>query len=118
VPVRLAEALPADIKVCIVADRGFGDHKLYRMLSEELNFDYLIRFRGNIMVTTADGEVRTAGGCRTGRPCPHPTWRAGDRRRLSGRHRAVRAGARDEAGVVPGHKQQRCQRPGADEPVC
>lgn len=60
--IRLAEALPADIKVCIVADRGFGDHKLYRMLSDELNFDYLIRFRGNIMVTAADGETRTAAG--------------------------------------------------------
>ena len=26
--VRLAELLPADIKVCVVADRGFGDQKL------------------------------------------------------------------------------------------
>jgi DDE family transposase len=58
--VRLADALPADIKVCIVADRGFGDQKLYRMLSEELKFDYVIRFRGNITVTTADGEARSA----------------------------------------------------------
>jgi Transposase DDE domain len=58
--VRLAEALPATVKVCIVADRGFGDQKLYRVLSEELNFDYVIRFRGNITVTAADGEVRTA----------------------------------------------------------
>jgi hypothetical protein len=58
--VRLADALPANIKVCIVADRGFGDQKLYRMLTEELKFDYVIRFRGNIMVTAADGEVRTA----------------------------------------------------------
>ena len=58
--VRLADALPADIKVCIVADRGFGDQKLYRVLTEELNFDYVIRFRGNITVTAADGEVRTA----------------------------------------------------------
>ena len=31
--VRLANALPADIKVCIVADRGFGDQKLCRVLS-------------------------------------------------------------------------------------
>ena len=31
--VRLAEALPADVQVCIVADRGFGDHKLYRVLT-------------------------------------------------------------------------------------
>ena len=58
--VRLAEALPADIAVCIVADRGFGDQKLYRVLSEELKFDYVIRFRGNIIVTAAAGEVRTA----------------------------------------------------------
>ena len=58
--VRLADALPADIKVCIVADRGFGDQKLYRVLTEELKFDYVIRFRGNITVTAADGEVRTA----------------------------------------------------------
>ena len=56
--VRLADALPADIKVCVVADRGFGDQKLYRVLTEELKFDYVIRFRGNIKVT-ADGESRT-----------------------------------------------------------
>jgi hypothetical protein len=58
--VRLAEALPADVKVLIVADRGFGDQKLYRVLIEELKFDYLIRFRGNIAVTSAEGETRTA----------------------------------------------------------
>lgn len=58
--VRLAEALPFDIKVCIVADRGFGDRKLYRLLTEELKFDYVIRFRGNITVTAADGETRRA----------------------------------------------------------
>jgi hypothetical protein len=58
--VRLAELLPADIKVCIVADRGIGDQKLYRMLTEELCFDYVIRFGGNIAVTTATGETRTA----------------------------------------------------------
>ena len=32
-----------------------GDH-----LTEELKFDYVIRFRGNIAVTAADGEMRTA----------------------------------------------------------
>src|SRR6195256_2680037 len=58
--VRLAELLPADIKVCVVADRGFGDQKLYRMLTEELCFDYVIRFRGNIAVTATTGETRTA----------------------------------------------------------
>ena len=58
--VRLADALPSDIKVCIVADRGFGDQKLYRVLSEQLKFDYVIRFRANIIVTARDGETRTA----------------------------------------------------------
>jgi hypothetical protein len=56
----LAEALPADVRVLIVAHRGFGDQKLYRVLTEELKFDYLIRFRGNIKVTAADGETRMA----------------------------------------------------------
>ena len=58
--VRLAEILPADVRVRIVADRGFGDHKLYRVLSEELKFDFVIRFRGNIAVTATDGETRAA----------------------------------------------------------
>ena len=58
--VRLAEVLPADVRVRIVADRGFGDHKLYRVLTEELKFDFVIRFRGNIMVTAANGEARPA----------------------------------------------------------
>jgi hypothetical protein len=58
--VRLAELLPAGIKVCVVADRGFGDQKLYKMLTEELYSDYVIRFRGNISVTATSGETRTA----------------------------------------------------------
>ncbi len=58
--VRLADALAADIEVCIVADRGFGDQKLYRFLTEQLKFDYVIRFRGNITVTAPDGDARTA----------------------------------------------------------
>ena len=58
--VRLAGLLPPDIKVCVVADRGFGDQKLYRVLTEELCFDYVIRFRGNITVTATTGETRSA----------------------------------------------------------
>jgi hypothetical protein len=58
--IRLAEILQPEVRVCIVADRGFGDRKLYQLLTEELNFDYIIRFRGNIAVTSATGETRTA----------------------------------------------------------
>ncbi len=56
---RLAEVLPAGVAVTILADRGFGDHKLFAFL-EELGFGYVIRFRGNIHVTDAAGEVRAA----------------------------------------------------------
>lgn len=58
--VRLAEVLPPDVHVTILADRGFGDHKLFNFLDHGLGFDYVIRFRGNIHVTDASGETRPA----------------------------------------------------------
>jgi len=58
---RLQEALPAGVRVTVMADRGFGDHKLYRVLSEELGFGYIIRFKANIEVTSAEGKTRAAG---------------------------------------------------------
>lgn len=57
---RLKELLPEGIRVTIVADRGFGDQKLYHLLEHKLHFDYVIRFRGNIYVTDARGEMRQA----------------------------------------------------------
>jgi hypothetical protein len=59
--VRFAAALPNGTEVTLVADRGFCDHKLYRVLREELKFDFVIRMRANIMVTAANGERRKAG---------------------------------------------------------
>jgi Transposase DDE domain len=56
---RLAEVVPKGVAVTILADRGFGDTKLFAFL-EELGFAYVIRFRGNIHVTAADGETRDA----------------------------------------------------------
>jgi hypothetical protein len=56
---RLAESLPDGVAVTILADRGFGDTKLFGFL-DTLGFDYVIRFRGNIHVTAADGETRAA----------------------------------------------------------
>jgi hypothetical protein len=57
---RLQEVLPEGVKVTVLADRGFGDHKLFAYLVEELGFDYLIRIRGNIHVTDAHGIQRPA----------------------------------------------------------
>jgi hypothetical protein len=56
---RLAEVLPEGVTVTILADRGFGDTKLFAFL-DQLGFAYVIRFRGNIHVTAADGETRDA----------------------------------------------------------
>ena len=56
---RLAQVLPEGVAVTILADRGFGDTKLFAFL-DTLGFAYVIRFRGNIHVTAADGETRTA----------------------------------------------------------
>jgi hypothetical protein len=56
---RLSQLIPTGCRVTILADRGFGDHKLFAHLAD-LGFGYVIRFRGNIHVTDASGETRTA----------------------------------------------------------
>jgi len=55
----LAQILPEGVAVTILADRGFGDTKLFAYL-ETLGFSYVIRFRGNIHVTAADGQMHAA----------------------------------------------------------
>ncbi len=56
---RLAETLPAGCRVTVLADRGFGDQKLFAFLGG-LGFGYVIRFRGNIRVADAAGEIKPA----------------------------------------------------------
>jgi hypothetical protein len=56
---RLAQVLPQGVAVTILADRGFGDTKLFDFL-DTLGFAYVIRFRGNIHVSAADGQTRLA----------------------------------------------------------
>lgn len=56
---RLSELVPPECRVTILADRGFGDQKLFAFLGK-LGFDYVIRFRGNIQVTDADGQTKPA----------------------------------------------------------
>ena len=56
---RLAALVPAGCRVTILADRGFGDQKLFRFLPT-LGFGYVIRFRGNIRVTDANGQTKPA----------------------------------------------------------
>jgi len=57
---RLKVCLPKSVnKVIILADRGFGDNKLYKLL-QDIGFGFVIRFRGDITVTSATGESRLA----------------------------------------------------------
>jgi len=56
---RLREVIAPEVKVTLLADRGFADQKLYALL-EELRFEYVVRFRQRIIVTSAQGERRTA----------------------------------------------------------
>jgi Transposase DDE domain len=57
--IRLHDVLPPGVKVTMLADRGFGDQKLYELL-KDLGFDFIIRFRGVVAVESRDGEVRPA----------------------------------------------------------
>jgi DDE family transposase len=57
--VRLHECIPAKVKVTILADRGFADQKLYALLGQ-LGFDFVVRFRQCITVTSQKGERSTA----------------------------------------------------------
>jgi hypothetical protein len=56
---RLHDWLPKETDVILLADRGFGDQKLYEAL-EFLGWDYVIRFRGNILVESQEGVAKRA----------------------------------------------------------
>ena len=58
---RLKESLPSTVtKVTVLADRGFGDSKLYEAMKEEWGFHFNIRFRGVVLVTSEEGVTRPA----------------------------------------------------------
>jgi Transposase DDE domain len=73
---RLRELIAPEVKVTVLADRGFADQKLYALLGQ-LGFEYVIRFRQCITVTRRDGERRTAAEWvpASGRACRLPAAR-------------------------------------------
>ena len=104
--VRLAELLPGDVKVCVVADRGFGDQKPVPGADRGTVLRLRHSFRGNIAVTATTGETRTAAA-----------WVRSGGRACVLRGAAVTAdrypvgtvvcvpGPRHEAGLVPRRQQ-------------
>jgi hypothetical protein len=57
--VQLHCAIDPKVAITLLADRGFGDQKLYELLTLH-GWDYAIRFRGCILVESAKGETRPA----------------------------------------------------------
>ena len=97
---RLAKTVPPSCRVTVLADRGFGDQKLFGFLPT-LGFGYVIRFRGNIHVTDANGETR---------PAAEWVGQGGRARKL--RHARVTAKGRQVGAVVCVHAK------GMKEPWC
>ena len=56
----LRNALPDDVRITFLADRGFADQALYE-LAAHTKLDYVIRFRQDTLVTDTHGESKTAG---------------------------------------------------------
>jgi len=56
---QLGGILPPEVKITLLADRGFGDQKFYAIL-EAFGWDYVIRFRECIRVTDSSGATKTA----------------------------------------------------------
>jgi len=56
---RLHELLAEDVRVTLLADRGFGNQERYKHL-DLLGWGFVIRFRENILVKSADGESKPA----------------------------------------------------------
>ena len=57
---KLHSLIPNDVKVTILADRGFCDTKLFEYLNGYLGFHFVIRIRKNIEVTNNKEEQRKA----------------------------------------------------------
>src|SRR5215212_351668 len=120
---RLAETLPQGCRVTILADRGFGDQKLFAFLTE-LGFGHVIRFRGNIRVAAEDGETR---------PAAEWVGKGGRARKLRGArvtaqgrqvgavvcvHAKGMKGCRHCLQRVPGRERPGGRCGGADQPLC
>ena len=56
---QLGSILPAEVKITLLADRGFGDQKFYAILGT-FGWDYVIRFRDCIRVTDVSGASKPA----------------------------------------------------------
>jgi len=57
---RLKEIIPMDVKVTVLADRGFSDQKFFKFIGDELGFFYIVRTKSNIYVTDKNNITKPA----------------------------------------------------------
>jgi hypothetical protein len=57
---RLKDSMPENVQVTIVADRGFADPALFVVIKNELEWNYIVRFKALILVTSEDGITKPA----------------------------------------------------------
>lgn len=114
---RLREVLPADVRVTVLADRGFGDQKLYRYLAE-LGFE--LRHPISRNRPRHVGQRRDEVGRRVGlaaRPNPILAGSCGHQRQLRGRSGRLRPRQEHEGLVVPRHEPRTIERTRDRQPL-
>ena len=109
-PARPKAPLPEGVAVTILADRGFGDVELFQFL-ESRGFQYVIRFRGNIHVSAADGETRLAADWVGKHGRGRKSRDAEFGRPLEGRRGRVREGSGHEGGLASGRQRRLAAAP-------
>jgi hypothetical protein len=56
----LRQALPVDVRMTILADRGFGDTDFFGHLVDIENVDFVIRFKANYLITSDGVRAKAA----------------------------------------------------------
>ncbi len=107
---RFREVLPEGVKVTVLADRAFGDQARYELLKDQLGLDFVVRFRGIVKVTSADGETKPAASWAQERAAAAPARREGHQGRPRTRRCRLREGQGHEGGLAPGHQPRRPHR--------
>lgn len=57
---QLKEVVSDEVKITVLADRGFSDHKFLKFIEEELKFDYVIRIKSNTTIISEEKRLKAS----------------------------------------------------------
>jgi hypothetical protein len=57
---RLKSVIPDDVKVTVVADRGFASYRFFDFIENELGFNYVIRLKSSTTIISNKTTIKTA----------------------------------------------------------